>query len=321
MISRKHACLCLLCAALGLPTLAARSARPIYKGAIMIDAQSGEVLWSDRPDEVSPPASMTKLMTYAVVDDFLRSGRLRLSTPIRITAADARVAEQADSTHVGLRAGEVFSVEELIYAMMIQSANDAAYALARATAGDVPSFVSLMNRKAQSLGMTRTLFRSPNGFPPRDRRIADGDLTTPRDFAALCRYLVLHTDVIKYTSVRTRLFGAGVRYPATPMHNHNNLLGRVTGVDGLKTGFTNGAGFCLAATALRNGRRLIVVVMDCPDSRDRDLKVAQLLNLGFAMRPFRPTLFAPAPRQSAAAGSGGSDAAPVDSGGIHFSVP
>src|SRR6185437_7197039 len=97
---------------------------------------------------------------------------------------------------------ETFSVEELIYEMMIQSANDAAHALARTAGGSVPAFVTLMNAKARELGMTRTLFRSPHGLPPPSRHIADGDLTTPRDFAILCRYLLKNTDVLRYTSVR-----------------------------------------------------------------------------------------------------------------------
>jgi D-alanyl-D-alanine carboxypeptidase (penicillin-binding protein 5/6) len=166
--------------------------------------------------------------------------------------------------------------------MMIQSANDAAYALARAAAGSVPEFVALMNAKARALGMVRTTFRTPNGLPARSHRTADGDLTTPRDFAILSRYLLQNTDIVKYTSVKTRTFGAGKRFPPTQMTNHNHLLGAVEGVDGLKTGFTNGAGFCIAATAQRGGRRIIIVMMDCPDSKSRDLRVAQFITRGFA---------------------------------------
>jgi D-alanyl-D-alanine carboxypeptidase len=297
------------------------SARPVraYKGAIVTDAATGEVLFEDHADEVSPPASMAKLMTFAVVDDMIRSGRLSLTSPIHIDREDQRVGELPDSTHVGLRAGETFPIEELFYALMIQSANDAAWALARGTAGSVPAFVALMNAKARALGMTHTIYRSPNGLPPRDHRLADGDLTTPRDYSLLARYLVRHTNILKYTQVRSRYFGQGLRFPPTPMNNHNHLLGHVPGVDGLKTGFTQGAGFCLTATALRNGRRIIVVLMDAPDKRDLDIKMVQLINRGFATHPFHPRLEVPAQTGPAAA------PVPAVAGGtppaIHFSVP
>jgi D-alanyl-D-alanine carboxypeptidase (penicillin-binding protein 5/6) len=176
---------------------------------------------------------------------------------------------------------------------MIQSANDAAYALAHRAGGTVGAFVAMMNAKARELGMNHSTFRSPNGYPPPSRRIADGDLTTPRDYSVLCRYLLLNTDILKYTSVKTRVFGAGVRAEPVLMNNHNHLLGRIPGVDGLKTGFTDGAGFCLAATAQRQGHRIIVVMMDSPDSKTRDLNVQELITRAFeavaiAGKPFAP---------------------------------
>jgi len=265
---------------------ASRSEPSDYKGAVITDAATGAVLFERNADEVSPPASMTKLMTYAVLVDVMQNGTLALSTKVTVTAADAKVGMWKDSTSVWLRQNEVFTVDDLIYAMMIQSANDAAYALAFRAAGSVDAFVGLMNAKARQLGMTRSTFRSPHGFPPPGRHIADGDLTTPRDFAILCRYLLLHSDVLKYTSVKTRLFGAGVRLQPSQMSNHNHLLGKIQGMDGLKTGFTNGAGFCLSATVQRNGRRIIVVVMDSPDPRTRDVKVVpDLIARGFELLP------------------------------------
>ncbi len=304
-------------ALLGPRVEAARSVEP-YKGAIVMDAATGRTLFERNSGFVSPPASMTKLMTYAVLVDLMRSGALSLTTPVTVTAADARVGMMRDSTAVWLKRGEVFPVEELIYAMMIQSANDAAYALAEKAGGTVDAFVGLMNAKARALGMTQSTFRTPNGFPPPSRRVAEGDLTTPRDFAVLCRYLLLHTDVLKYTSVRSRAFGAGRRLQPVQMINHNHLLGNVAGVDGLKTGFTNGAGFCLSTTAIRNGHRIIVVMMDSPESRTRDLNVRQLINQGFAALPLNSPLFAsvrdadsgPA-RAVATAKSAGPSSAPV----------
>jgi D-alanyl-D-alanine carboxypeptidase (penicillin-binding protein 5/6) len=257
-----------------------------------MDALTGTILFEDNADAISPPASMTKLMTFAVLYDDMKKGALALDTPVTVTAEDAKVAALKDSTEVWLRQGETFTVDELIYAMMIQSANDAAYALAHKAGGTVPEFVAEMNAKARELGMTRSTFRSPNGFPPRDRRIAEGDLTTPRDFAVLCRHLLLHTDILKFTSVKTRPFGAGVRAQPVLMTNHNHLLWKIAGVDGLKTGFTGGAGFCLSATAERNGHRVIVVTMDSPDWRTRDLNVAEIISDAFLKVPVAEAAFA-----------------------------
>ncbi len=259
-----------------------------YAGAIVIDAGTGRVLFEDNADVSNPPASMAKLMTFAVLHDKLASGAITLQTPVRIAVEDSKMG----GTQVFLDPRETFSVEELIYAMMIQSANDAAHALARASGGSVEAFVELMNAKARELGLTRTTFRTPHGLPPPRRRIADGDLTTPRDFATLCRHLVVHTDVLKYTSIRNRDFGAGRKDGPQHMINHNNLLGRVAGVDGLKTGYTAGAGYCLSATAERNGRRVIAVLMgsfgphgETDKGKTRDLRAIELLEHGFAALP------------------------------------
>jgi D-alanyl-D-alanine carboxypeptidase len=278
-----------------------------YKGAIIMDAATGNILYEDHADVISPPASMTKLMTFAVLHDKLASGALTLQTQVTVTAADSKIG----GTQVWLKEKEVFPVEELIYAMMIQSANDAAYALARTAAGSPAAFVELMNAKAKELGMVNTTFRSPHGLPPSNRKLSEGDLTSPRDFALLSRYLIEKTDVLKYTSVKTRPFGAPVRTDVVEMKNHNNLLGQVAGVDGLKTGFTNGASFCLSATAQRNGRRIIVVVMGGDSAKTRDLKVTELLERGFAALPpvipaitpdSEPSLLTPAPTSSPVSG-------------------
>lgn len=293
-----------------------------YKGYIAIDAATGGTLAEENADVVTPPASMTKLMTFAVLHDKLQSGAITLATPVPVTNEDAKMG----GTQVYLDPSETFSVEDLVYAMMIQSANDAAHALARTAAGSVEAFVDLMNAKAREIGMTHTTFRSPHGLPPASRRIADGDLTTPRDFALLCRYLVTRTDVLKYTSVKERDFGpARVKGPQH-MINHNKLLGRVEGVDGLKTGYTQGAGYCLSATALRNNRRVIIVIMgafgpggliDKGVSRDR--KTIELFAKAFAALPAGgPAFVGPAvspvsaaPSASPVAASSGQPAAPA----------
>ena len=272
---------------------AEKNNRQAYAGFIVTDAATGRVLFAENAEVSNPPASMAKLMTFAVLQDKLAGGAITRQTPVRITVADSRMG----GTQVFLDPRETFPVEELIYAMMIQSANDAAHALARAAGGSVEAFVGLMNAKARELGMTHTTFRSPHGLPPASRRIADGDLTTPRDFAVLCRYLVRNTDVLKYTSIHTRDFGAGRKDGPQHMINHNNLLGKVTGVDGLKTGYTEGAGYCLSATAERNGRRVIAVIMgsfgpngQVDKGKTRDLKAIELIEQGFAALPAAPVV-------------------------------
>ncbi|MFT3782420.1 MAG: D-alanyl-D-alanine carboxypeptidase family protein [Nibricoccus sp.] len=269
-----------------------------YKGYIVIDAATGKTLLEDNPDVVSPPASMTKLMTFAVISDKLQRGDLTLETPIRIDKSDSAMG----GTQVYLDPRETFTVEELLYALMIQSANDAAHALARASAGDVTIFVEQMNAKAKEIGMTRTIFRTPHGLTSERQALSEGDLTTPRDFALLCHYLVSKTDVLKYSSVRDRDFAPNRVKGPIHMENHNRLIDRVTGVDGLKTGYTKNAGYCLSATAQRGGRRVIAVIMGCfgPNGEidkgvARDRKMIELLERGFAALSAAgaPTTFAP----------------------------
>jgi D-alanyl-D-alanine carboxypeptidase len=285
----------LLCAAALAPVTAFARAHPTrpatvadsdaYKGAIIMDATTGKVLFEDNADLVNAPASMVKLMTFAVLHDKLASGAITLATPVTVNRAEARFAMKKDSTSVWLKEKEVFSVEELIYAMMIQSANDAALALSRVAGGTPEAFVVLMNAKAHELGMTHSVFCTPHGLitsnAPSDAR----DLTTARDYALLCRHLLLHTDILKYTSVKERTFGAGQRAVPTKMTNHNHLLGKIAGVDGLKTGYTIPAGFCLATTVQRNSQRIIIVTLGGTSSKSRDLKVAELIERGFAALP------------------------------------
>ena len=265
----------------------------VYTGAITLDASTGTVLFEENADGLNPPASMTKLMTFAVVHDKLADGTLTLQTLVQITAEDSSMG----GTQVFLDPREKFPVEELLYAMMIQSANDAAHALSRAAAGSTPAFVELMNAKARALGMTHTTFRTPHGLPPPSRRDADGDLSTPRDFALLCYHLLQNTDVQKYTAVKERDFGANRTKGPQHMINHNNLLGKVPGVDGLKTGYTKNAGYCLSVTAERNGRRVISVIMGSfgpgktiDKGRARDLKAIELLEKGFGALPPVPSV-------------------------------
>lgn len=273
-----------------------QAADPDYKSALVIDAASGRVLFEHKADLVGPPASITKLMTFLIVHDRIQAGALSLQSPVRVGAASAKIG----GTQVWLKQGESFPVEEMLYALMVQSANDCAHALAIAVAGSPAAFVELMNARARDLGLTRTTFRTPHGLPPADRNINEGDLTTARDLARLSQHLLAHTDILRYTNVRERAFRAGAPSGEIVMRNHNHLLNRVDGVDGLKTGYTRGAGFCLAATAERHGRRVIAVVMGSPSSKGRDLKVAELIERGFANLPPSESPLTVAPLNEAA---------------------
>ena len=260
---------------------AAPLTRAAFRGYVVMDAASGAILAEENADAASPPASVTKLMTYLVTHDALVAGRLQLTTPVTANAAD----QSMGGTQVHLAAGETFPVEELLRAVMVESANDAAHALAIPVAGSREAFVAAMNARSRALGMTNTTWRTPHGLPPSSRNPADGDLTTPRDLAILARELVTHTDVLRYSSLRVASFGAGVRPEPLPMRNHNKLLATVPGCDGLKTGFTRAAGFCLVATAQRDTKRVIVAIMGSPDAKTRDAHVARLIEEGFAKIP------------------------------------
>jgi len=246
-----------------------------YLGAIVIDDASGRVLFEDNADVRGYPASVTKLMTFFVIMDKVHAGQLTLETPITVSAEASRTG----GSQVYLKQGEVFTVDELLYALMIQSANDAAVALAVHAAGSKEAFVELMNAKARQLGMTNTIFHSPHGLPPGKGQ--EVDLTTARDLAALSRELINHGDVLRYSSVKVRTLRASTANPFE-MRNHNHLLGKLAGCDGLKTGYFSAAGYSLSATVERNGRRVIAVVLGSEASKTRDFKVMELVEKGFA---------------------------------------
>jgi D-alanyl-D-alanine carboxypeptidase (penicillin-binding protein 5/6) len=257
-------------------------AREPYIGTIAVDAASGRVLLSENPDAAIYPASCIKLMSLLVVLDAIDQNRIHLVDPVRITNEAASIG----GSQVYLKGNEVFTVEELIYALMVKSANDAATALAIHVAGSQAAFVELMNRKAQELGLTRTRFYSCHGLPPTPPRTPDQvDVSTPRELAALARMLVLeHPETLRYSSTVKRTFRNGT----FEMVNHDKLLGNVPGVDGLKTGWFPAAGYSIVATARRDGRRVIVVVAGSVNRLVRDRVATEDLARGFAALPPPP---------------------------------
>ena len=260
-----------------------RSADP-YLSALVVDADTGKILVDENSEVIAYPASVLKLMVLYVILDRVSQGSLQLDEMVQVT----REASQMGGSQVYLDPKEQFSVDELLYALIIQSANDAAVALAIHAAGSKDAFVTLMNEKATALGMNRTTFYSVHGLPPSEGQ--KPDQTTAKDLAILARELSKNPEVFKYTSTRERDFRGGEFI----MRTHNKLLASVDGCDGFKTGYFKAAGFSIVATAKRNGVRIIAVVLGSIDRKVRDAKTSELLAIGFAKTPPRPEVTQPA---------------------------
>lgn len=264
--------LSLLCAsttATALPTVA----RSPYSGAIVIDAATGKVLFENNADVRGYPASVTKLMVLLVILEAVEAHTMTLEEPVTVSAQVSKIG----GSQVYLKQGEVFPVDELLYALMVESANDAAAALAIRCAGSKEAFVELMNKRAQEIGMKDTIFRSVHGLPPGRHQLPD--ISTPRDIAKLCQELLKRPGALKYTATKQRLFRANTADPFV-MRNHNRLLKTTEGCDGLKTGYFRAAGFSIAATASRNDQRAIAVVFGAVNARVRDAKAKEMLTRG-----------------------------------------
>ena len=264
--------LLLLCTVTTATALAIMSRSP-YSGAIVIDAATGKVLFEDNADARGYPASITKLMVLLVILEAVEAHRLTLDEPVTVTAQVSKIG----GSQVYLKDNEVFPVDELLYALIVQSANDAATALAIHYAGSKAAFVELMNRRAQEIGMRDTVFRSVHGLPPGKGQLPD--ISTPRDIAKLCRELLKKPRALKYTSTRQRPFRADAAEPFM-MRNHNRLLGRIEGCDGLKTGYFRAAGFSIAATASKRDQRAIAVVLGASNGKVRDARAKEMLTKG-----------------------------------------
>ncbi|MGE4559964.1 MAG: D-alanyl-D-alanine carboxypeptidase family protein [Desulfobulbus sp.] len=278
-------CLCSLFLVLVLltPVWAARKplnsiAQDPYISALVIDADTGNTLFEANADTQVYPASVLKLMDLYVILDRIEQGALKLDEMVPVTVEAAKTG----GSQVYLDPKEQFSVEDLLYALMVQSANDAAVALATHIAGSKEGFVALMNQKAKALGMNHSEFHSVHGLPPSKGQ--EPDITTARDLAILCQALAKKPEALKYTGTQTK----GFRGDSFIMRNHNKLLTQYSGCDGFKTGYYTAAGFSIAATAKKGGVRIIALVMGSKDRKVRDAKAMELLSKGFAMVPPRP---------------------------------
>ena len=243
---------------------------------ILVDLSSRQVLWHHNSKTAVPVASLTKMMTAVMIMEKMQLDRnFTMTTPITIDKAATSVER---SSVLGARAGEVYSVEELLSAMLINSHNDAASQLAAAVAGRVETFVDAMNFRAKELGLVHQKFNSPNGLPQgKSRR---NSYSCCYDMVRICEYLMRYPEVMQLCVTRSKTLHTGKR-----VFSHNNLLRRnpVPGLIGFKTGFTNAAGFCLAFGVTRNGRTLLGCVTGF-DKRGRDNFCRQLIEWGFKQR-------------------------------------
>jgi D-alanyl-D-alanine carboxypeptidase (penicillin-binding protein 5/6) len=232
-----------------------------YKAFIVVEASTGKILEGENAHLKWPPASITKLMVAYIVMERLARGEMRLSDKITIS----REASKMGGSQVFLKEGESFTLEELMKAMLVASANDAACSLAQHVAGSKEGFVKLMNEQAKALNMGDTEFHSVHGLPPSNNE--PDDLTSCHDLAILARALIMRfPKVLEWTSVQTE----GFRNGTFIMTNHNKLLERMPGVDGLKTGYYRKAGYNVVVSAKKGGLRLIAVVMGSSTSKIRD---------------------------------------------------
>jgi len=243
------------------------TSQPKY-AAIVVDAKTGEVLYEQSPDAHRYPASITKIMTMYLAFEELSNGKLSLSDTLVISP---HAAAQAPSK-LGIRQGGSIAVGDAMNAIAVKSANDMAVAMAEKMGGSESHFAEMMTAKAKQLGMNNTQFVNASGLP--DTR----QLSTARDISILSR-AVLHDYPQYYTYFSKREF----TWHGQTTRNHNHLLGQMPGVDGIKTGFTNASGFNLAASAVRDNRRLIAVVMGGSSTAARDSHVVDLLDAGFTV--------------------------------------
>ncbi|MET1410797.1 SPOR domain-containing protein [Roseibium sp. HPY-6] len=252
----------LVLSALALSLPAAALANPKYAG-IVVDAKTGKTLYASSADAYRYPASLTKIMTLYVVFEELEAGRLSLSSRLKVS----KYAAGRPPSKLGLKAGKTIKVKDAILALVTKSANDVATVVAENISGSEKKFAERMTRTARSLGMKKTTFRNPHGLPNSGQR------TSARDMATLGRAIQEHFPQY-YGYFNTRSY----KYGGRTYGNHNKLLGRVKGVDGIKTGYIRASGFNLVTSVNRNGRQIVAVVMGGRSGASRNAQMTKLIN-------------------------------------------
>jgi D-alanyl-D-alanine carboxypeptidase len=234
---------------------------------LVVEADTGKVLQAENATYPWYPASVTKLMTAYVALKAVKEGRMSLDSLLTVSP----VAASQSPSKMGFRPGIQVTVDNALKMMLVKSANDMAVVLAEGVGGSIDGFSALMNQSAQRLGMTQTSYVNPNGLP------ADGQITSARDLAILARAIIRELPEYEYF-----VHIPSIRYGRRVTQNFNKLIGRYPGADGFKTGFICASGYNLVASATRNGKRLIAVVLGASSGQMRAVKAAQLLERGFA---------------------------------------
>lgn len=246
---------------------------PPYRAYLVVEASTGKVLEGREAHLKWPPASITKLMVALLVMEKVSAGEARLDDRVSVSAK----ASKMGGSQVYLKEGETFSLGDLMKAMLVASANDAAYAMAEFIAGSEEPFIRMMNDKAKALGMLDSTFRSVHGLPPS--RGEEEDITSCHDLALLSRAVLNYPKILEWTSIRQDAFRDGLFI----LNNHNKLLFKMPGADGLKTGYYRKAGYNVVATAEKKDLRLIAVILGSPTAKTRDAVAVEKLNANFAL--------------------------------------
>lgn len=245
--------------------------QPPYDSALLIEAETGQVLYEHEADKPHIPASLVKMMVMLLVAETVERGAFSLEQKVTVS----REASRIGGSQVYLKQGETFTLGELLKAVVIASANDASYAISEFIAGTQEAMVDLMNERARQLGMTKTKFTNVHGLPPEPGQ--EQDTMSARDIAILARQIVRHPLLLKWGATPKDNFRDGKFI----LYNTNKLLSSFPGMDGIKTGYYAEAGFNLCATAKRDGLRLISVVLGSPTQPERFRETRRLLTQGF----------------------------------------
>ena len=240
------------------------------KSAILIEASTGRVLYEQNADEALPPASVTKVMTLLLVMEAIDSGKISLDDTVTTSAHAASMG----GSQIFLEEGEQMSVEDMVKSVVIASANDAACALAEFVSGSEEAFVKAMNERARELGMTSAVFENTNGLDDT----AENHVISARDIAVMSAELIKYEKILEYSSI----WMDTVRNGEFGLTNTNRLVRYYNGCTGLKTGSTSKAGFCISATAERDGLSLVCVIMGAETRDIRNAAATRLLDWGFA---------------------------------------
>lgn len=241
------------------------------RAALLLEASTGEIIFSKNPHEKLEPASLTKMMSMLLIVEAIDKSVLSWNQVVTVSAH----ASSMGGSQILLETNERVTVEDLFKGIAIASGNDAVVALAEKIAGTEENFVSLMNKRAKELGLTNTVFKNSHGLT------TEGHYTTANDLAKIALELVKHEEIFKYTSLYESYLRENTNRRLW-LVNTNKLVRFYDGVDGLKTGYTKTAGYCLVATAKKNNMRILAIVLDEPSSELRNKEVSEMLDYAYA---------------------------------------